>query len=146
MQNSLLNMQNRASKREAFLAWVHHLWKLLSQPMQPSAASSLYSWQLFPFHPLLFLLNERKMKELALKLYQLNQRYFAFVSFCLFVCLFFNTCWLTLVICYSGLTFTCLFVRVLFHVFWTVLRIFFLSTSVCDVSACHTSFIQEVLC
>ena len=66
------------------------------------------------------------------------------VFVCLFVC-FFNTCWLTLVICYCGLTFTCLFVRVLFHVFWTVLRIFFLSTSVCDVSACHTSFIQEVL-
>ena len=146
MQNSLLNMQNRGSKREALLAWVLHLWKLLSQPMQPSAAPSLYSWQLFPFHPLLFPLNKRKMKELALKLYQLNPCYFAFVSFCLFVCLFFNTCWLTLVICYSGLTLTCLFVRVLFHVFWTVLRIFFLSTSVCDVSACHTSFIQEVLC
>ena len=99
-----------------------------------------------PVPPALVPVEQEEDERTGAKVVPVEPKVFAFVSFCLFVCLFFNTCWLTLVICYSGLTLTCLFVRVLLHVFCTVLRIFFLSTSVCDVSACHTSFIQEVLC
>lgn len=46
-------MQNRASEREPLLAWVHHLGKLLSQPMQPSAGTTPVFMAALPVPPAL---------------------------------------------------------------------------------------------